>query len=72
MRSTGQTPAHHFTLTGGQLTFLRYLIERGFIELLEHTRDAAQPPDDFVRINVDLFVELCEIFGVEVPEVPEK
>lgn len=64
-------PTHSFTLTDRQLDFLKYVVDRGFLELLEHTRDSTEPPGDFERIYVDGFMELCEIFGVDIPEVPE-
>lgn len=66
-------PTHSFTLTEGQLIFLRYVIERGFLEFLEFTRDSKPSGDDFMkRTYVDGFVELCEKFGMAIPEVPEK
>ena len=65
-------PTHSFTLTPKQLAFIQYVIERGFIEFLEYARDSSKPPSDFERIYVDNFMELCEIFDVQVPEVPEK
>lgn len=70
MSSTEQT--HTFTLTDGQLDFLRYVIDRGFIEFLEYTRDSKHEPGLMERTYVDGFVGLCEVFGVEIPEVPEK
>ena len=70
MSSTEQT--HTFTLTEGQLIFLRYVLEREFIEFLEYARDSTKEPGIVERAHVDGFVELCEIFGVEIPEVPEK
>jgi hypothetical protein len=70
MSSTEQT--HTFTLTEGQLTALRFVLERGFLEFLEYRRDSSNPPGDFDRVVVDRYVELCEVFGVDIPEVPEK
>jgi hypothetical protein len=70
MSSTEQT--HTFTLTEGQLIFLRYALEREFIEFLEYARDSTKEPGIVERAHVDGFVELCEIFGVQIPEVPEK
>ncbi|MBF6333655.1 hypothetical protein [Nocardia transvalensis] len=66
-------PTHSFTLTEGQLVFLRYILERGFLEFLEYARDSEPSRDGFMeRTYVDGFVELYEIFGMELPEVPEK
>lgn len=66
-------PTHSFTLTEGQLVFLRYILERGFLEFLEYARDSKPSRDGFMeRAYVDGFVELYEIFGMDIPEVPEK
>lgn len=65
-------PTHDFTLTEGQLIFLRYVLERGFLEFLEYARDSTEPPDIVMRAYVDGYVELCATFGVDIPEVPEK
>jgi hypothetical protein len=65
-------PTQSFTLTEGQLITLRFVIERGFLEFLEYARDSTRPPGDFERNYVDAFMELCEVFGVDIPEVPEK
>lgn len=65
-------PTQSFTLTEGQLTVLRYAIDRCFVEFLEDARDSTTPPGPFERAYVDAFMELCEIFGMDVPEVPPK
>ncbi|WP_280428673.1 hypothetical protein [Nocardia brasiliensis] len=66
-------PTHSFTLTEGQLIFLRYVIERGFLEFLEFARDSKPSGDNFMeRTYVDGFVELCEVFDIAIPEVSEK
>lgn len=70
--STPEMPTYTFTLTSVQLDFLKYVIDRGFVEFLEFARDSDKPPTDFERIYVDGFMDLCTIFGVEVPEVPGK
>jgi hypothetical protein len=65
--------SHTFTLTAGQLTFLQVVIERGFIEFLEYARDSKPSRDDFFqRTYVDGFMDLCKVFGVDIPEVPER
>lgn len=65
-------PTHTFTLTEGQLITLRFVLDRGFLEFLEYRRDSSHAPSDFDRVIVDQYVELCEVFGVDIPEVPEK
>jgi hypothetical protein len=65
---------HGFTLTEAQLIFIRVVIERGFAEFLEYARDRDPklPDTGLERAYVDGFVDLCEVFGVDIPEVPER
>lgn len=65
-------PTQSFSLTDAQLTVLRYVIDRGFLEFLEFARDSPLPPGDFEREYVDGLMDLCEVFGVDIPQVPEK
>ncbi|WP_194838563.1 hypothetical protein [Nocardia sp. XZ_19_369] len=64
---TSSEPTRSFILTDGQLVFIQYVIERGFLEFLEYARNSKSPPGDLERVQVDGFLDLCEIFGVEVP-----
>ncbi|MEV0252634.1 hypothetical protein AB0H76_39020 [Nocardia sp. NPDC050712] len=70
--SSNTEPTQSFSLTEGQLIFLRYMLDRGFTEFLEYARDSTAPPDDFTRVHADMIVDLCEIFGMEIPQVPDK
>lgn len=60
-----------FTLTESQLATTQFAIERCFAEFLEHAAERSTPPDEFTRTYVDAFMDVCQVFGVEIPHAPE-
>lgn len=60
-------PTQSFDLTTGQLITLRFVIDRVFAEYFAHAQERLEAPGEFDAGMVDALVDLCEVFGVEVP-----
>lgn len=71
MSTPQASETHTYTLTPAQLSTLRFAVQRVFAEYLEHARDRAtrQEPEAFDIGIVDAFVDLAQVFDIEIPEV---